>query len=265
MMMESDLPVTEDELHAFVDGELPADRVEAVEAWLATHPQDAARVNTWRSQMHAIRARYSDVGAEPVPLRLKLDRLRRVQPTWAAIAAAAAVAAFLIGGIAGWMMRGASAAAPDEFETLTAEALDAYKLYVVEVRHPVEVPGTEAAHLVQWLSKRIGYQLRAPDLERLGLTLVGGRLLPAPTGAAAAFLMYESASGERFTIYCARSNTPNTAMHYNDKEKASAFYWADDNIAYVVSGAAERKRLWQVAAAAYEQIEPRAARPKRGS
>jgi anti-sigma factor RsiW len=263
MMMNSDLPVTEDELHAFVDGELAADRREAVEAWLATHPDDAARVGAWRAQTEAIRARFANVAAQPVPLRLKLDQLTRTRRSWAAVAAAAVVAAFVGGGIAGWMMHGASAAAPDEFERLTAEAIDAYKLYVVEVRHPVEVPGTEAEHLVQWLSKRVGYQLRAPDLERLGLNLVGGRLLPASSGAAAAFFMYESASGERFTIYCARSNTANTAMHYNAKEKASAFYWADGNVAYVVSGDVERQRLWKVAAAAYEQIDPRAPRPGR--
>jgi anti-sigma factor RsiW len=264
-MNDNDLPVTEDELHAFVDGELPDDRREAVEAWLATHPEDAARVGAWRSQIEAIRARYHEVGAQPVPLRLKLDRLQRGQRSWMALAAAAAVAAFLIGGVAGWLARGASAAPPDEFETLTAEALDAYRLYAVEVRHPVEVPGSEADHLVQWLSKRVGYQLHAPNLDRLGLTLVGGRLLPAPAGAAAAFFMYESASGERFTIYCARSTTANTAMHYNGKEKASAFYWADGNIAYVVSGEAERQNLWKVAAAAYEQIDPRAPRPASGS
>lgn len=264
-MMDNNLPVTEDELHAFVDGELPEDRREAVEAWLATHPEDAARVGAWRAQMDAIRARYGEIGAQPVPPRLKLDRLQHAQRSWAAVAAAAAVAAFLVGGIGGWLAHGVAAAAPDEFATLTSDALEAYKLYVVEVRHPVEVPGTEADHLVQWLSKRVGYQLLAPNLERLGLTLVGGRLLPAPAGAAAAFLMYESASGERFTIYCARSNTANTAMHYNAKEKASAFSWADDNIAYVVSGDAERSRLWKVAAAAYEQIEPRAPRPGRGS
>ena len=72
------------------------------------------------------------------------------------------------------------------------------------MRHPVEVPAADADHLVQWLSKRVGYQLRAPDLEKLGLKLVGGRLLPGPTGPAA-FFMYEAPSGERYTIYCARS------------------------------------------------------------
>ena len=118
---------------------------------------------------------------------------------------------FLIGGGAGWFARGASAASPAGFDTLTADALDAYKLYVVEVRHPVEVPGSERAHMTQWLSKRLGSTLHIPDLESIGLKLVGGRLLPGPTGAAA-FYMYEGASGERFTIYCAKATSPETAL-----------------------------------------------------
>ncbi len=73
---------------------------------------------------------------------------------------------------------------PSGFETFTADALDAYKLYVVEVRHPVEVPGSERAHMTQWLSKRLGYELRIPDLQSIGLKLVGGRLLPGANGAA---------------------------------------------------------------------------------
>ncbi len=121
----------------------------------------------------------------------------------------------------------------------------------------MEVTAKDAEHLQQWLSKRVGYPLRAPNLEAQGLHLVGGRLLPTPTGAAAAFFMYENASGERFTLYCTRAETPNTAMHYNAADKAGAIYWVDSNVAYVVSGASERKQLWQVARAAYEQIEPR--------
>ncbi len=36
--------VTDGELHAYVDGELPPNRSEAVEAWLASHPEDARGV-----------------------------------------------------------------------------------------------------------------------------------------------------------------------------------------------------------------------------
>jgi anti-sigma factor RsiW len=261
-MNERPLPVTEDELHAYVDGELPADRHSAVEAWLASHQDDANRVASWRAQIEAIRARYGATGADPVPARLNLDRLARRGGTWKILAAAAALAAFVIGGAAGWVARGASETGPSGFETFTSDAIDAHKLYVVDVRHPVEVPGNEADHLVQWLSKRVGYELLAPDLKRLGLKLVGGRLLPGPTGAAA-FFMYENASGERFTIYSARSNGPDSAMRYNVSGKCSAFYWVDSDVAYVVSGQSDREALSKVAAAAYEQFDPRT--PRKGS
>jgi anti-sigma factor RsiW len=259
--MTKDSPVTEDELHAYVDGELPADRRDAVEAWLATHPDDAARVAAWRAQMELIRSRYGAVINETLPERLHLDRLTRSRRGLIGAAAAAAVAAFLIGGAAGWFARGASAAAPSGFELFTAEALDAYKLYAVEVRHPVEVPGDQRTHLVEWLSKRLAYQLRAPDFDKIGLRLVGGRLLPGPTGAAA-FFMYESPSGERFTLYCAHTRDSETALRYHAAAPSAAFYWVDRDLAYVLSGPAERDRLRQIAQAAYEQIDTRT--PQRG-
>jgi anti-sigma factor RsiW len=257
-MIDRDSPVTEEELHAYVDGELPADRQEAVAVWLAAHPEQATLVAGWRAQADSIRARYGAVAGEPVPARLKLDQVMRLGRSngrsWAAVAAAAAVIGFLAGGTAGWVAHGASAVAPTAFDTFTAEALDAYKLYVVEVRHPVEVPGSERPHMTQWLTKRLGYQQRIPDLESIGLKLVGGRLLPGPTGAAA-FYMYEGPSGERFTIYCAKAGVAETALRYKEGDRYSAFYWGDDKIAYVVSGPADRDRLETVSKAIYEQME----------
>ncbi len=160
----------------------------------------------------------------------------------------------------GWFARGASAATPSGFNAITADALDAYRLYVVEVRHPVEVPGSERAHMTQWLSKRFGTALQVPDLESIGLKLVGGRLLPGPAGEAAAFYMYESASGERFTIYCAKATTPESALRYKSEERSAAFYWVDDKVAYVVSGPADRDRLEKVTKTVYEQVDKSGAR-----
>ena len=179
-------------------------RRDASELWMKYHawPDSPARY------MEYIRARYGAVAEEPVPERLKLDQVlksdRANGRSWAAMVAAAAVVAFVVGGTAGWMARGASAAAPTGFDVFASEALDAYKLYVVEVRHPVEVPGNERAHMTQWLSKRLGEDLRIPDLQSIGLKLIGGRLLPGPTGAAA-FYMYESPSGAAGSKRCQAS------------------------------------------------------------
>ena len=262
-MTVDDTPVTQDELHALVDGELPADRQDAVNAWLATHPEDASLVAAWRAQADAIRARYGSVAKEPVPQRLALDNVirngRRGWRSIAAAAAAAAVMAFLVGGVAGWMARGASASAPTDFESFTNDALSAHRLYIGEVRHPIEVGATEA-HLLPWLSRRIGMQIRAPELASFDLKLLGGRLLPGMHGPAALF-MYESASGERVTLYCSRLNAERTGFRYNANEKFAAVQWIEGGYGYVVSGPAEKMRLKQIARSSYEQLENRAPPP----
>jgi len=140
------------------------------------------------------------------------------------------------------------------FQNFTLDALDAHRLYVVEVRHPVEVPGSELTHLQQWLTKRCGWDVRAPELTAAGLKLVGGRLLPGPTGPAS-FFMYESASGERFTIYSAKAQDETTQMRYAAEGGDSALFWADRGVGYVVSGGADRQRLTQIAQAVYDQMD----------
>ncbi len=52
-------PVSEEELHGFVDGVLDHGRAKAVEAFLATSPADAARVQSWRRQNEMIRAAFA--------------------------------------------------------------------------------------------------------------------------------------------------------------------------------------------------------------
>ena len=252
-MTDSKISITEDELHAYVDNELPAERRADVEVWLATHPDDAERVQAWRAMAEALHARYDSVADEAVPKRLELEQLERQPRKWLYSAMAATLAAFIAGGGVGWLARGA-AAAPSAFQLLTVDALDAHRLYVVEVRHPVEVPGSERTHLQQWLTKRCGWAVRAPELDATGLKLVGGRLLPGPTGPAS-FLMYESASGERFTLYTSKAKTATAQMRYTAAENSGAMYWSEDGVGYVLSGPVEKDRLNQVARLVYDQTE----------
>src|SRR5258705_13974223 len=109
-MTDPHIPVTEDELHAYVDDELPAERRGDVEAWLAAHPDDAARVQSWRSMAEALHARYDSVVDEAVPKRLEIERLERQPRKWVYGAIAATLAAVVFGGGVGWIARGAAAA-----------------------------------------------------------------------------------------------------------------------------------------------------------
>jgi anti-sigma factor RsiW len=252
-MTDRKISITEDELHAYVDGELPAERRADVEAWLTANPEDAERVQSWRTMAEMLHARYDGVVNEPVPARLEIERLVRQPRRWIYGAVAAALLAFVGGCGVGWMAHGATRT-PSAFKSFTLDALDAHRLYVVEVRHPVEVPGNERDHLQAWLTKRCGWSVFAPDLEASGLKLVGGRLLPGPNGPAS-FLMYESASGERFTIYTAKTQSEATQMRYTTMDKDGALFWADRGVGYVVSGGGDRSRLTKVAQAVYDQTE----------
>jgi anti-sigma factor RsiW len=252
-MNEPRIPVTEDELHAYVDNELPAERRGDVEAWLTAHPDDAARVQSWRAMAEALHARYDSVADEAVPKRLEIERLVRQPRRWIYGAIAAALVAFSAGGLIGWTARGVSVS-PSTFRNFTQDALEAHRLYVVEVRHPVEVAGTDRAHLVAWLSKRCGYEVTAPVLDGAGLKLVGGRLLPGPQ-APAAFLMYESSTGERFTLYASRAQTGTSQMRYMARANDGALFWVDGGVGYVLAGPTDKARLDQVARLVYDQME----------
>ena len=253
-MTDPKIPVTEDELHAYVDDELPAERRGDVEAWLTAHPDDAERVQSWRTMATMLHSRYDSVMDEAVPKRLEIERLAQQPRRWVYGAAAAVLVAFAIGGGLGWIAHGASATTPSAMQSLALEALGAHRLYVVEVRHPVEVPGSERAHLQQWLTKRCGWLVRAPELEASGLKLIGGRLLPGQTGAAS-FLMYEGPSGERFTFYATKAKVEGGQMRYTAAENSAAVYWSDDGVGYVVSGPVDKERLKQVARLIYDQVE----------
>jgi anti-sigma factor RsiW len=74
--------------------------------------------------------------------------------------------------------------------------------------------------------------------------------------------MYEGASGERFTVYCRRAPAPQSALRYRAAGVVGSFTWVEDDVAYVVSGPADRTRLQKVAESVYEQVETR---PQTGS
>ncbi len=87
-------PIGEDDLHAFVDGRLDPGRRAGVEAWLAAHPEAAARVAADREVRDRLRARLAPVSEEPIPARLRIANLatphRMRIPRWWTNAAAAA-------------------------------------------------------------------------------------------------------------------------------------------------------------------------------
>lgn len=248
--------VSEADLHAYLDGELPAAQRAYVEAEVAADPQLAERVARYSALNEALRAHYDAVIEEPVPERFRTGAPRAAWPR--AFKYAAALLWFALGGVAGWQIHGMQAREDRAAAPMWAKrAAVAHVVYAPEVRHPVEVGADQEAHLVAWLSKRLGTQLRIPKLSGIGYSLVGGRLLPGEQGPAAQF-MYQDAQGQRLTLYVRsnREHSRETAFRFAQDGNVRIFYWIDRGLGLALSGEIEKDELLRVATSVYQQLNP---------
>ncbi|PLY47450.1 hypothetical protein CSZ94_01915 [Janthinobacterium sp. ROICE36] len=251
--------ISEAQLHALADDVLPEEQRAAIDAYLRAHPQDAARVAAWREQNRQLRALFDPLQQEAVPPAL----LQAAAPPAAnhgwyrpAMQAAAAVVLVFAGGMGGWLLRGSVTTGANPI-SLARSAAIAHAVYTPEVRHPVEVGVEREAHLVQWLSKRLGSTLQPPALSPLGYHLIGGRLLPGDGDGPVAQFMYEEGTGKRLTLYVAkeRAGRQETAFRYTQEKDLGVFYWIDGQMGYALSAKLPKAELGKIADAVYAQLE----------
>lgn len=267
--MTEERPIGEDDLQSYVDGRLAPSRRAALEAWLEENPASAAQVAAYEEQRRVLRDRLAFKAREPVPARLKVASLMaaRRAPARFPVSLAAAAACLAIGLAAGgigvaWLAGGGPPWT--QRENVAGDAIAAHRTYVGERLHPVEVAADQEAHLVQWLSRRVGRPLQAPDLTRQGFQLMGGRLLPSGADPAALF-MYQNGPGQRLTLYARSSPAEReTAFRFETRDGVSAFSWVDRGLSYVVTGSIGREELLAVAQDIHRQLEAPPA-PRQGS
>ena len=250
--------ITENDLLAYVDGRLPAERRAEIDAHLAACPERAEEVRSWQKQNEALAALYGNVASEALPDRLSVHGLAgrtssSAAPVWLRLAASVVLLVGLGAG-GGWMARGLLVPAGGGLPPLVEEAVAAHSLYAGEVVHPVEVRADRQAHLAAWLSKRLDRSLNVPDLKSRGFDLVGGRLLPAGASPAAQF-MYQNASGDRVTLYVVPAeNAGETSFRFARLDSLEAFVWSDERIRCALVGDLPRAELQKLATAAYRQL-----------
>ena len=253
--------ITDEQLSAWVDGELDADTRPRVETWLHAHPQDAERVQRWVADRDALRDAYALPRDERVPTRLRAAVWQPASmPRWAMAAAAAGlmVAGALLGagGVWQWQQRQMAALqvrlAPGTAQGWVQRAALAHGIYTVEPRHAVEVKAQEE-HLARWLTRRIEVPVKLFDLREQGFELVGGRLLPDGPGKSAQ-LMYQDAKGLRVTVYLRKpENGAEVAFRYEQQGELGLFYWIEEGCGYALVGNLPRPTLLALAEAIYKQ------------
>lgn len=273
-------PITEADLHAWVDGQLPPARRAEVDAWLADQPEARARVEGWQRQNALLCGLLNPVLHEPLPLRLPL---RREPSSWAWRSLAAGIAIAAVSASMAWVARGWLDGVPDAprvagvtspsiaspsgvSQAATAlpgfahRAAIAHAVYSPDARRPVEIGGDQEQALVTWLTKRMGADVKAPTLSTLGYSLVGGRLLPGGSGPVAQF-MYASEAGQRLTLYVTPEGAGEaSSFRFGSEGNVNQFYWVDAHFGYALSGAADRAELMRVSQEVYRQLDRSAAR-----
>ncbi|WP_426227782.1 anti-sigma factor family protein [Pararhizobium sp. DWP3-4] len=265
-MTDDHKPVTEVDLHAYVDGFLDEERRGEVELWLSGHPEEETEVRQWQTQAAELKAAFSGYAQANESDRTLLNARRETAatsptPWWRRAALiAASFTLFLSGAAAGvygerLLTSQVTIETAAALDSLPAQSKTAFLVYASEKRHPVEVGADQEDHLVTWLGKRLDYKLVAPDLKGLGFTLVGGRLLPV-NGKAGAMLMYQDTAGQRLTVLLGKNpENAETSFRFESAGSLETFYWIDGSIGYAVTGEVSRARLQQIAEECYRQFE----------
>jgi anti-sigma factor RsiW len=234
--------VDESELHAFVDGELDAERRRRIEDHLHRTPEDAALVEGWRRQNAALRSAFAQTVKEPLPSALRsgsvtsLTRSFGSGVNWARFSPSKAsslrsmrrsdtsrrlprrpailmslltlLGGALIAGAALLVFTAPATPPPDRArqlldQALAARAQIAYQTFAADPARAVEIPAERKAELSSLLGERVGHG-GAPHLSAVGLELVGGRLIPGALGPAG-LLFYKTAAGVLVGLYFERA------------------------------------------------------------
>jgi len=279
-MSDQQNPVTQDEIHAYVDGTLSEARRADVERELERNPELAARASDFFALNNLLHDRYDRVLNEPLPARLRVaapaaeGRAERAAANWTRFAGLAA--SLVLGVGIGWGvhygMSGSSASggptmtADGDLRAVSAQGTErfaqqaalAHVVYMPTVVRPDAMDESQEQDFVKWLANRLGTDVHAPMLSKSGFMLSGGRLFAGEDGEVAQF-MYHNAQGERVTLCIShrKTSTNTTAFKLYQDGSVNVFYWVDGDFGYALSGGIDRKVLLQLAHDVYAQLTPR--------
>lgn len=250
-------PVSEDDLHAYIDGALSDARRAEVETYLDSNPHVAERFGRFAQQRDSLRAALGPIADEPVPPQLNPDHLvagrpRSLRPQWAAVAACLLV---VLGGAGGWTLRGLGADSEVGIAALANEASYSYAVFGSDPVRAVEVSADDQDGLVRWMENRLARRVHVPDLAGAGFQLIGGRIVATQNGPAG-LLMYDDTAGRRIAILMRPmiEQDRNARMAQQRRGDVVGYSWADNGMGYSLVGKDGPRRLHPVADEARRQL-----------
>ncbi|NRO99124.1 anti-sigma factor [Paraburkholderia sp. NMBU_R16] len=226
---------TEEDLQAYVDGQLDDERRRALERYLAGHPEAARHVEQLKREAQTLRVAMEGLPASPTPGHLDPAYIRRANHARARrhlAMAASFVLCASVGVLGGWQLRDMSVRAN---YLPMADAAQAYRMFAVSMPTGLaDIETTDAARLQSWLDARFGESEPIPDFRSFGFEPSGARLMATEQGAAA-MVLYRNARGAAIVYYL---RPPGNLLHFDKGNRKDGElltqYWRRGKYIYAV-------------------------------
>lgn len=241
--------ITDEELHAFIDGQL--DRVRATEIGMMAQidPELAARIAAFRADIDAIARHFGPVGEQPLPPAW-LNRIRRGRAWHArllrrrgALAAAAGLAAAMVGGVALRWWR-------DRDDTLVADAIAARS-------RPLAAGTGDLAALRQSADRAVrqavGATVRAPDMSALGFVLAAVDIDNGAFGRRVVRLDYRDDRARLFTLFV-RPSSGQERFEMIRRGQTRICVWQDEVLSTIMLAEVSAGEMLRLASLAYNNL-----------
>lgn len=235
-MTDTGRPISEHDLHAYVDRLLDNDRIPVIERHLRDNAEAAAMVAAYIAQRDGLRAALADFAVGPIPERLHPSVIQQTilsrRFLWRS--AAAAIVAFAAGGGGGWLLHERLDPAANTITLLSAEAFANHAVFTADRRRPTELGAEQRDDLARWVSNRINHPVAPPDLSVAGYKYLGGRLAATAEGPAGMF-MYQNEQAVRITVFV-RPVTPQAdiAPEMMTAGALKGYAWIEKGMGYTV-------------------------------
>jgi anti-sigma factor RsiW len=219
--------ISDEDLHAYIDGALAEERALAVRKALATDPALAERAVLFQADKAMLKAVYAPLAERPLPAEwiAKAHRQAESRTRWRQAGAIAAVLLVVTFGPLAWRYY-----APPAGRDVVQIALDAREGTPAGVRHAITNDDMKTDRYGAALRQAVASNVRIPDLSRMGYRLAGLHLYDK-----AAEILYRGPQDQLFTLYVRRSDG-SARFDQFERRGLRVCIWQDDQISTVMAG-----------------------------
>ena len=245
--MTDQLKITDLDLTAYIDGELDADRVRAVEDAVSRDAGLAARVAAYRADKNMLKSIYAPLAEHSIPSAwIELARAvpypaARARHSWRLIGAAAAMVLVILGGLSLYEAGHRPAPAGDVVEAALGARDDR-----PSAQKTVAVASIgEARRYDATLQDIMGVNVHVPALASMGYQVTGLKFYEH-----AAEIQYRDGKGRLFTLFL-RPSDGTTDFRQFERDGLRICIWQDDRVTTVMAGTISAAMMQRLASLTY--------------